>query len=194
VLTGTQLNVFYTASGGDNAPPGERANPLQRLAHASGQIRADANGVWFTGFRNHRIIAEPEGRLYQTLEQSRQGADHLRLPRPVRLPRPGGRPGLHGLRGQHGRDRRDPYLRSARDRAGAARPHRAGGRALLHRQHRARPGTEHEPAAVGPAAAVAVGQLRQPADRAPAYFVEQLGYGYIPAMRNVGGGTAAVAR
>jgi levansucrase len=73
LLTGTQLNVFYTASGADDAPVGERENPLQRLAHASGRIHADANGVWFTGFRNHRIIAEPEGELYQTLEQSRAG-------------------------------------------------------------------------------------------------------------------------
>jgi levansucrase len=73
VLAGTQLNVFYTASGGDGAPPGERENPLQRLAHTSGQIHADANGVWFTGFRNHRIIAEPDGDMYQTLEQSRAG-------------------------------------------------------------------------------------------------------------------------
>jgi levansucrase len=73
VLTGTQLNVFYTASGGDDAPPGESQNPLQRLAHASGQIRADEDGVWFTGFRNQRIIAEPEGEMYQTLDQSRAG-------------------------------------------------------------------------------------------------------------------------
>src|SRR5215218_3617582 len=72
-LIGDQVNVFYTASGADNAPVGERENPLQRLATASGRIRADANGVWFTGFRNHRIIAEPEGTLYQTLEQSRSG-------------------------------------------------------------------------------------------------------------------------
>jgi levansucrase len=73
VLIGDQVNVFYTASGADDAPVGERANPQQRLATASGRIRADANGVWFTGFRNHRIIAEPDGTLYQTLEQSRSG-------------------------------------------------------------------------------------------------------------------------
>jgi levansucrase len=73
LLTGTQLNVFYTASGGDDAPVGERQNPLQRLSHTSGRIHADANGVWFTGFRNHRIIAEPDGEMYQTLDQSRAG-------------------------------------------------------------------------------------------------------------------------
>jgi levansucrase len=74
LLTGDRVNLFYTASGGDDAPPGERLNPLQRLATASGRIRADADGVWFTGFRNHRIIAEPDGRMYQTLEQSQGGA------------------------------------------------------------------------------------------------------------------------
>lgn len=73
VLVGQQVNLFYTASGGDGNPPGENSNPRQRLAHASGQIRADADGVWFTGFRNHRIIAEPDGEMYQTLEQSQAG-------------------------------------------------------------------------------------------------------------------------
>jgi levansucrase len=73
VLVGNQVNVLYTASGGDGNEPGERADPLQRLAHASGRIHADADGVWFTGFRNHRVIAEPDGRMYQTLEQSRAG-------------------------------------------------------------------------------------------------------------------------
>jgi levansucrase len=73
VLNGDQVNMFYTASGGDNAPPGENTNPQQRLATASGRIRADSNGVWFTGFRNQKIILEPEGELYQTLDQSRAG-------------------------------------------------------------------------------------------------------------------------
>jgi levansucrase len=73
VLVGDDIHVFYTASGGDNAPPGERTNPLQRLATASGRIHADDEGVWFTGLRNHRIIAEPDGSFYQTLEQSRAG-------------------------------------------------------------------------------------------------------------------------
>ena len=73
VLVGDQVNAVYTASGGDGNEPGERTNPLQRLAHASGRIHADADGVWFTGFRNHRIIAEPDGTMYQTLEQSQAG-------------------------------------------------------------------------------------------------------------------------
>jgi levansucrase len=73
VRTGDQVNVFYTASGKDNPTRVDPSDPLQRLATASGRIHADDAGVWFTGFRNHRIIAEPDGRLYQTLEQSQAG-------------------------------------------------------------------------------------------------------------------------
>jgi levansucrase len=73
VLTGDQVNVFYTASGRDNPTGVDPSDPLQRLATAAGRIRADENGVWFTGFRNHRIIAEPDGTMYQTLEQSLAG-------------------------------------------------------------------------------------------------------------------------
>jgi levansucrase len=82
VLTGDEVNLFYTASGTREGLPFEEAlnvpnwlfgDTEQRLAHASARIRADDNGVWFTGFRNHRIIAEPDGTMYQTLEQSRAG-------------------------------------------------------------------------------------------------------------------------
>jgi levansucrase len=73
VLTGDRVHAIYTASGADDAPVGENTNPLQRLATASGRIHANSQGVWFTGFRNHRIVAEPDGALYQTLEQSRAG-------------------------------------------------------------------------------------------------------------------------
>jgi levansucrase len=70
--TGNEVQVFYTASGHDYG--GINPNdPLQRLATASGQIHSDDRSVWFTGFRNHKIIAEPDGRLYQTLEQSQAG-------------------------------------------------------------------------------------------------------------------------
>jgi levansucrase len=73
IMTGTNtVNAFYTASGTDNG--GVNPNdPLQRLAMSTGRIQADAKGVWFEGFRNHRIIAEPEGTMYQTLEQSQSG-------------------------------------------------------------------------------------------------------------------------
>lgn len=67
-----EIHAFYTASGetGGGIDP---TDALQRMAHASGQIHADDDGVWFTGFENHTIIAEADGRLYQTLEQSEAG-------------------------------------------------------------------------------------------------------------------------
>ena len=69
---GNQVQAFYTASGRDNGGI-DPTDALQRLATASGRIHADDRGVWFTGFRNHKIIAEADGRLYQTLEQSQAG-------------------------------------------------------------------------------------------------------------------------
>lgn len=77
VLVGDQVNLFYTASGNNEDPPvpdpNWDLNANQRLAHASARIRADANGVYFAGqsFRNSRIIAEADGRLYQTEAQGR---------------------------------------------------------------------------------------------------------------------------
>jgi levansucrase len=74
ILTaGNTVQVFYTASGHDNTPPPAATDLLQRLATATGQIHSDDRSVWFTGFRNHSIIAEADGRLYQTLEQSAGG-------------------------------------------------------------------------------------------------------------------------
>jgi levansucrase len=73
VLQGDQVNMFYTASGRDNPTTVDPSDALQRLTTASGRIHADANSVWFTGFRNHKIIAEPDGTQYQTYDQSRAG-------------------------------------------------------------------------------------------------------------------------
>ena len=82
VLIGEQVNLFYTASGSREGLPFDQAlgdpnwlfgDTKQRLAHASARIRADANGVWFAGqsFRNNEIIAEADGKMYQTEGQSR---------------------------------------------------------------------------------------------------------------------------
>jgi levansucrase len=82
VLTGDEVHLFYTASGTREGLPFDEAlndpnwlfgDTEQRLAHATARIRADENGVWFAGssFRNSRIIAEADGRFYQTVGQSR---------------------------------------------------------------------------------------------------------------------------
>ncbi|MEU0586776.1 glycoside hydrolase family 68 protein [Streptomyces sp. NPDC006132] len=71
-LIGDKVQSFYTASGRDNGGV-DPSDALQRLAQATGKIHADKNRVWFSGFRDHRIIAEADGKMYQTLEQSQQG-------------------------------------------------------------------------------------------------------------------------
>jgi levansucrase len=73
IRTGNQVSLFYTASGKDNPTSVDPSDALQRLATASGRIHADDDRVWFSGFRNHKIIAEADGRLYQTLQQSQAG-------------------------------------------------------------------------------------------------------------------------
>jgi levansucrase len=74
-LVGDQVNLFYTATGRDDPVVNDPNDVRQRLAHASARIRADADGVWFAGrsFRNSRIIAQADGRMYQTEEQSQGG-------------------------------------------------------------------------------------------------------------------------
>lgn len=70
--SGNKVHTFYTASGRDNG--GINPNDaLQRLAHATGSIYATESGVFFRGFNDHTIIAEADGKLYQTLEQSQAG-------------------------------------------------------------------------------------------------------------------------
>lgn len=73
VITGhRQVHQFYTASG-DETGACPNTDALQRLAHSVGRIHADRDGVYFRGFRDHRIVAEADGDLYQTLEQSEAG-------------------------------------------------------------------------------------------------------------------------
>jgi levansucrase len=67
------VDSFYTASGKDNPEVVDPTDALQRLAHTQGRIHADDEGVWFTGFEDHEIIAEADGTTYQTLEQSQAG-------------------------------------------------------------------------------------------------------------------------
>jgi levansucrase len=76
VLVGDQINLLYTATGRDDPVVNDPDDVVQRLALATARIRADENGVWFAGqsFRDSRIVAEADGRLYQTFEQSQGGS------------------------------------------------------------------------------------------------------------------------
>ena len=53
------LHGFGRDNGGIN-----NTDFLQRLAMSKGTIHADSRGVWFTGFRTHRIIANADGGYY----------------------------------------------------------------------------------------------------------------------------------
>lgn len=70
--SGNRVHTFYTASGRDNGGI-DPNDALQRLAHATGNIFTTNEGVFFRGFTDHQIIAEADGTLYQTLEQSQAG-------------------------------------------------------------------------------------------------------------------------
>jgi levansucrase len=79
VLIGDEVNLMYTASGDNENPPvpdpNWQQNANQRIALASATIRANEDGVWFAGqsFRNSRIVAEADGRYYQTEAQAAGG-------------------------------------------------------------------------------------------------------------------------
>ena len=102
VLTGDQVNLFYTASGKDDPDVNDPDDFLQRIALATATVRGTADGVHFAGraFGDSRIVAEADGSLLSDLSAIQGRADHLRVPRPVRVPRSRRRPDLHDLRGQ----------------------------------------------------------------------------------------------
>ncbi|MCO7175216.1 glycoside hydrolase family 68 protein [Sporolactobacillus kofuensis] len=64
------INFFYTATGrrGESQVTYE-----QRIALARGRVISDLNGVLFDDWAPHQVILEPDGVLYQTLEQSLSG-------------------------------------------------------------------------------------------------------------------------
>lgn len=72
ITDGNKLQAFYTASGAKDSF-GCACDPEQRLVNTSGTIHADKDGVRFRGFEDHAVIAEADGEMYQTLEQSESG-------------------------------------------------------------------------------------------------------------------------
>ncbi|XEC93548.1 glycoside hydrolase family 68 protein [Paenibacillus tarimensis] len=71
MLDGDKIYAFYTATGHQGE---KNLTYEQRLAMGVGQISVDGKqGVKFTNWAPHRIIMEPDGEYYQTLEQAKQG-------------------------------------------------------------------------------------------------------------------------
>ncbi|WP_137165885.1 glycoside hydrolase family 68 protein [Salinimonas lutimaris] len=73
ILIGDKVYFYYTASGSDGAGPNDPEYFTQKLVVASATISADSNGVSFSDWSEHKIIAEADGEMYQTLEQSAAG-------------------------------------------------------------------------------------------------------------------------
>ncbi|MFC5382177.1 glycoside hydrolase family 68 protein [Aquipuribacter nitratireducens] len=70
VIVGDRVYHYYTASGTEGAADGDLEYFRQRLAVASARIVAGPDGVEFTDWTDHEIIAAADGELYQSLEQS----------------------------------------------------------------------------------------------------------------------------
>lgn len=73
VLVGDRVYFYYTASGSEGAEDDEPEYFTQKLAVSSARISADSNGVSFSDWSEHKILAEADGEYYQTLEQSLVG-------------------------------------------------------------------------------------------------------------------------
>jgi levansucrase len=78
VLVGDRVHLFYTAAGEGRRghdPDWLTNDPLQRIALATATITSAGGDVAFTGaaFGDSRVVAEADGRLYQTPEQARGG-------------------------------------------------------------------------------------------------------------------------
>lgn len=64
-----QVYIFYTASGRKNET---QLTFEQRIVMTAAFIRTTFNGVYFTDWKPHKVILEPDGILYQNQEQGLQ--------------------------------------------------------------------------------------------------------------------------
>lgn len=59
------IRMFYT-----HMDFTDRDHTEAKIALSQGRIQANANGVWFTGFRGHTPLLEPDGEWYQNADQN----------------------------------------------------------------------------------------------------------------------------
>ncbi|MGM9943620.1 MAG: glycoside hydrolase family 68 protein, partial [Lysinibacillus sp.] len=69
-----RIHYFYTASGRRGEA---QITYEQRIAYTSSSFVSDLDGVELVNFAPHQIILEPDGVLYQTLEQSEQSESSI---------------------------------------------------------------------------------------------------------------------
>lgn len=73
ILVDDRVYFYYTASGSEGAAHDEPEYFTQKLAVVSARISADSSGISFSDWSDHKVIAEADGEMYQTLEQSEAG-------------------------------------------------------------------------------------------------------------------------
>ena len=71
IFNNGQVKVFYTAVAFYRDAAGQDVKPADaRIVMSPGKIKANANGVWFTGFKKHHELLKPDGTLYQNGAQN----------------------------------------------------------------------------------------------------------------------------
>lgn len=64
IFSGNSVTAFYTATTTEPKPN------TAKIVSTPGQIHSNATGIWFTGFRRHTVLLEPDGEWYQTGPQN----------------------------------------------------------------------------------------------------------------------------
>lgn len=71
IFNNGDVKVFYTAVAFYRDAAGQDVKPADaRIVLSPGQIHADGNGVWFTGFDVHHELLKPDGTWYQNGAQN----------------------------------------------------------------------------------------------------------------------------
>ena len=71
IFSNGQVKVFYTAVAFYRDAAGQDVKAADaRIVMSPGKIKANANGVWFTGFKKHHELLKPDGLWYQNGAQN----------------------------------------------------------------------------------------------------------------------------
>jgi levansucrase len=66
-----KVSMYYTALAFNRDANGQDITPaIAIITRADGRIHADKRGVWFTGFKKHSALLQPDGVLYQNGAQN----------------------------------------------------------------------------------------------------------------------------
>lgn len=68
---GGTVSLYYTALAFNRNPDGSNITPpVAIITRTDGHVHANKNGIWFTGFKDHTALLQPDGVNYQTGTQN----------------------------------------------------------------------------------------------------------------------------